>query len=154
MVFQSNWSCPNQSQPKRLGPDPSMTVKVRSAVCEPYFTTTFILPATGIASPVNVVNNSEDVDRIASGNSFFQVSSEMIDTVAPVSIFMVNFFLLISSSTVMGCEDLDPIRYIGTSESESKFGNSVCTHLASLCCCLSAVFLLTVFFFSTACGSF
>ena len=77
----------------------------------------------------------------------------MIDTVAPVSIFMVNFFLLISSSNVMGCEDLVPIQYIGTSVFESEFGDSVCTHLALLCCCLSAVYLLTIFF-STACGSF
>ena len=63
MVFQSNWSCLNQFQPKRLVHDPSMTVilKVRSTVCKPYSMNTFTSLATGIASPVYVVNNSDDL---------------------------------------------------------------------------------------------
>ena len=74
----------------------------------------------------------------------------MIDTVAPVSISMVNFFLLIDNSTVMGWDDLVPILYIGMSESES-FSDSVCTQLVSFFCCLVTFFLVMVCFVSDVC---
>ena len=72
------------------------------------------------------------------GKFFFLVFSDMVDTAAPVSISIVNFFLLISKSTVMGCEDLLLTWCNGRSWSEpsSESCESLRTQLAPLLCCL------------------
>ena len=85
IVVQSSWIFFNQSLPNKLGPCPAMTNKVKSWICALYCTFTSNCSTTSISWPVLVLKAWWQGCKTALGRSLCRVSTEMMETVVPVS---------------------------------------------------------------------
>ena len=95
----------SQFRPNKLGPSPATTTSTRGEVCPLHSTWTLSCPIICIGSSVYVFKMSLDLCSFFLGNIFLRVTSEMIDTAAPVSNSMVSGLSSTLTVTSIGFEE-------------------------------------------------